>query len=437
MNPLLYAKGGDVTAWRSTEDFIAAYHHALLERAASDLSGGAEAVLVEASASIEAAIATHRRLLKRLEGLTEELSAATPPADLAPVNGISALTKSVSADESQKMTSNSLKELTLSFYGDLYRHYGTFHSVPAFYQLSMRFLSQASSAIIDRALDQVGPDVGALPEMSLIAVGPAGRSEYSPFCLLQLLLVHGKASGAQLEGIDLFCQALHAGFEAAGLAVDPAITPRNPQWRGSLAEWEQRCTGSLLPRTGEEVFNFYRLVDQYPLRSADRLAREFKQASSTALSGNRLAVTNLVERMASLSNGLSLMGRLKLERSGKDRGLFRLLENGLHPFSAALSALALVKDIEADGNCERILGLLRLGELDVELAERMLETWHTLHDLRLLREQSFEIGTRTSEVACLDPDKLTAEQLQSLKEALESVAAIQRHVEITFSGMGE
>lgn len=411
MNPLLYAKGGDVTAWRSTEDFIAAYHQALLERAASDLSGGAEAVLAETSASIEAAIATHRHLLTRLESLSEELSAEAPSANLM--------------------------ELTLSFYSDLYRHFGTFHSVPAFYQLSMRFLSRASTAIIARAMGHLGPAAAVLPEMALIAVGPAGRSEYSPFCQLQLLLVHDKASGPQLDGIELFCQALHTGFEAAGLEIDPVVTPRNAQWRGSLAEWQQRCTGSLLPQTGEEVFNFYRLVDQHPLSSADRLVREFKQTSSTALSGNRLAVTNLVERMASLSNGLSLMGRLKLERSGKDRGLFRLLENGLHPFSAALSALALVKNIEADGNCERILALLRLGELDVELAERMLETWHTLHDLRLQREQSFQIGTRTSEVACLDPDKLTAEQLQSLKEALESVAAIQRHVDITFTGMGE
>jgi CBS domain-containing protein len=411
MNPLLYAKGGDVTAWRSTEDFIAAYHQALLERAASDLSGGAEAVLDETSASIEAAITTQRHLLTRLDSLTEELSATAPAADLM--------------------------ELALSFYSDLYRHFGTFHSVPAFYQLSMRFLSRASTAIIARAMEHLGPVAAILPEMALIAVGPAGRSEYSPFCQLQLLLVHDKASGPQLEGIDLFCQALHAGFEAAGLAIDPAVTPRNAEWRGSLDDWQQRCTGSLLPQSGEELFNFYRLVDQYPLSSADRLAREFRQTSSTALSGNRLAVSNLIERMASLSNGLSLMGRLKLERSGKDRGLFRLLENGLHPFSAALSALALVKKIEADGNCERILGLLRLGELDVEMAERMLETWHTLHDLRLLREQSFQIGTLTSEVACLDPDKLTAGQLHSLKEALESVAAIQRHVDITFTGMGE
>ena len=131
------------------------------------------------------------------------------------------------------------------------------------------------------------------------------------------------------------------------------------------------------------------------------------------------------------------MGRLKLERTGKNRGLFRLIDHGLQPLSAALSALALIKKSGATGNCERVHDLLRRGELDVEQAERMLATWHSLQDLRLMREQSFRVGEHAGLAACLDPDELTEEQLQALKEALESVAVIQRQVEIIFSGMGE
>ena len=410
MNPLLYAKGGDVTAWRAVEDFTAAYRQALLDRAAADPGGSAETVFTETAASIETAIATHRELVKHLELLAGEVSAATPSTDL---------------------------KLTVAFYSDLYRHFGIFSSAPAFYQLSMEFLSRASATLITRATEQLGPDAGTLPEMALIAVGPAGRSEYSPFCRLQLLLVHGRATEQQLRSIGRFCQYLHAGFEAAGVAVDPAVSPRNEEWRGTLAEWRQRCEEGLRPQVAEEIINLCRLVDLYPLRSSDRLAREFMLTSSTALSGSRPALKNLIERMAALSNGLSLMGRLKLERSGSDRGLFRLIDHGLQPLSAALSALALIKKIGAAGNCERIHELLRRGELDVEHAERMLATWHSLQDLRLRNEQSFRIGEHTGEAACLDPDKLTAEQLQSLKETLESVAVIQRHVEIIFSGMGE
>ena len=437
MNLLLSAKGGDVTAWRAVEHFTAAYRQALLDRAASDLCGSAESVFSETYASIETAIAAHRELLKSLESLTKGLSAATPSASLAPVNGISALTKSFSAGESQKMTSNLLKELTDAFYSDLYRHFGMFRSAPAFYQLSMTYLREASATIIARATKCLGPDARHLPEMSLIAVGPAGRSEYSPFCRLQILLVHGETAGTQLRNIDLFCQALHAEFEDAGVAIDQAITPRNAQWRGTPAQWRQRCEESLNLQSNEELIDFCRLIDQYPLCSDDRLAREFRQASSTALRGCRPALTNLIERMAALSNGLGIMGRLKLERSGSDRRMFRIIDHGLLPLSTALSALALIKSSVATGSCERIHDLLRRGELDVEQAERMLATWHTLHDLRLWREQSFNITEHTDRTTCLNPEELTAGQRQSLKEALESVAVIQRYVEIIFSGMGE
>jgi signal-transduction protein with cAMP-binding, CBS, and nucleotidyltransferase domain len=162
-----------------------------------------------------------------------------------------------------------------------------------------------------------------------------------------------------------------------------------------------------------------------------------KQTIRAALNGNRPAVAHLVNRMASLSNGLGLMGRLKLERSGSNRGLFRLLDHGLLPLTAALSALALLKESAGVSTCDRIHDLLRRGELDVELAERMLATWHCLNDLRLQREHSIQIEGHAGPSSFLDPDELTAEQLQSLKEALESVASIQRHVEIIFSGMGE
>lgn len=408
---LLSAKGGDVTARRAVEEFTAAYRQALLDLAASDLSSGAETVFSETCAALETAIITHQKLLKRLDSLTEEVSAAAP--------------------------STRLRELTVAFYGDLYRHFGLFRSVPAFYQLSMAFLRQASAAIIAQAKDQLGLSARHLPEMALIAVGPAGRCEYSPFCPLQILLVHGKVAASRLQTIDLFCHTLHAGFEAAGLAVDPAVTPRNAIWRGTLAEWQQRCEDGLQPQADEELINLCRLVDQYPLHPGEGFARELKQISRAALGGSRPALTNLIKRMASLSNGLGIMGGLKLERSGNERGLFRLLDHGLLPLSAALSALALIRESPAVSSCERIHDLQKRRELDVELAERMLATWHSLHDLRLRLEQSFHIDEHTSQSLCLNPKELTVEQQQSLKEALESVAIIQRHVEIVFSGMGE
>lgn len=411
MDILLSTKGGDITSRMAVEEFAAGYRQSLLELAGSDRSGSAESVFSATCATIEAAITTHQNLLKRLNSLIEKLAAATP--------------------------STNLRALTGDFYSDLYRHFGHFNSAPAFYQLSMAFMRQLSAAITSRATDQLGLFARHLPDMTLIAIGPAGRCEYSPFCPLQLLLVHGEVAKPHLQTINLFCQTLHSEFEETGLFIDPVVTPRNMVWRGTLADWQQRCEEGLYPQAEEELINLCRLVDQYPLHPAEGFAPEFKKISSTVLGGSRPAQANLIERMKSLSNGLGLMGGLKLERSGNGRGQFRLLDHGLLPLSAALSALSLITSSTAISNSERIQELLKRRELDVELAERMLATWHSLHGLRLRREQSFHIEQHINQPLFLNPHDLTAEQRQSLEGALESVAFIQRHVEIIFSGMRE
>lgn len=411
MKFLLSAKNGDVTNWGAAKEFATSYRQALLDLTSSATGGSAETFFSEACATLENAVNTHQTLVNRMNSLVEAAASAPSTGDL--------------------------RELTASFYGDLYTLFGHFRSVPAFYQFSMVFLRRMSSVLIVRATDQLGLSVGHLPEMELIAVGQGGRCEYSPFSPLQILLVYGEITASQLQAVEQFGAALHDGFEAAGLAVDPVVTPRNERWRGTLADWQQRCEKGLRPQTDDESISLCRLSDLSTLSSDKGLGLQLREMSSSALNGSRPVLTSLIERMAALSNGLGIMGRLKVERRGSRRGLFRLHDHGILPFSVALSALALIKGIEAVGSCERIHELLRRRELDVEMAERMLAAWYTLHDLRLWREQSLRMEQLSDVSSCLDPDELTAEQRHSLKEALESTAVIQRYVEMTFSGMGE
>ncbi len=411
MDLLLTTKGGDATTWRAAQEFAAAYQKTLFDQVASDHCGSAESVFSAASATLETAIATHLEAVKRLENLIAEVAAAR--------------------------LSTNISELTITFYTELYRYFDHFRSAPAFYQLSMTFLRQASAAIIAHTTDQLGLFARHLPEMSLIAVGPAGRAEYSPFCPLQILLVHGEITASQTQTINLFCHTLHDGFVEAGFSLDPVITPRTPSWRGTEGEWHKRCEDALLQGSDDTVINLCRLVDQYPLTPAEGFAVELKNNCHATLNGSRPSLANLIGRTTALSNGLNLMGRFKLERGENERGLFRLLDHGLLPLSAALSALALIKESPAVSTCERIRDLLKRGELDVELAERMLATWHSLHGLCLQREQMFHVDEHSTLSLLLNPEELTVRQRHTLKEALESVAIIQRHLAITFSGMGE
>lgn len=409
MNPLLFAQSGDVASWQTAKDFAAAFQKALRELSASDRIGSVEKVYSETSGALENYIAVNRDLLKNLERIIEEVSL---------------------------VSSTHIKELTTAFYADLYRHFVHFRSASTFYHLSMMFLCQVSATIVIQTAEQLGLPPVFLKEISLIAIGPTGRREYSPFCPLQILIVHGEATDTQHHSIDLFSHALHSRFEAAGIAVDPVVTPRNDRWRGNMADWQLRCEDAL-HKQGDDLIDLCRLVDQYPLYPPESDGMELKKVSSKFLNGSHSALSNFIERMTSVSNGVGLMGRLKLERSGSQRGMFNLLDHGLLPFSAALSALALIKGSFAVSNCDRIYDLLKRRELDVELAERMLTTWHTLNGLCLQLEHSASLENHPRQAICLDPDKFSSEQKQQLKETLESVAFIQRHVAIVFSGIGE
>lgn len=410
MNYLLSAKGGDVTSWRAVEDFAARYRQMLLDRIASGQCGDAADVLRETCAMLETMCAAHQDLVQHLELQRDEITTA-------PLHR--------------------LKNLTIAFYSDLYRHFSQFRSAPIFFEQSMLYLRDVSAVVIRLATEQLGPHAGNLPEITLAAVGPAGRGEYSPFCPLQLLLIHGEAGPAQLTAIEQLCHALHAGFEAAGLTVDPLVTPRSERWRGTLTEWRKRGEEWLQSHGEEELIDLNRLVDLTPLYPAEGAATELRRSCRAVLGKNRPALATLVKRMMHLSNGLGIMGRLKLERYGSERSVFLLLDHGLLPLSAALSVLGLITEIESDGSCELIRDLLQRRELDVEMAERMLEAWHYLNGRRLQVEQAFHLDDHAGHALLLKADEMTAEQRQMLKDALEAVASIQRHVEIIFSGTGE
>lgn len=411
MVSMLSAKGKDLGSWRATVDFAAAYRDELLERSAFSEAGGALALYSETIAGLERLAAGHEQALQQLAAIRQGLAAVLQPS--------------------------LMREPVLNYYAILYQQFGQFRSAPLFYNLSMQLLHSLSAALSASVNERLGLFARRMPPWSLVALGPAGRSEFSPYCPLQIMLVHDETGPSERETLSLFSRMLHEGFEELGLRIDPVITPRNPEWRGSLADWRRRFAAGLEQGGVEDLIELLRLTDQHTLCCEAGPADEFRRMSLAGLHASRPAVHNLVERMSALSNGLGLLGKLKLEKSGAERGLFRLLDHGLLPLSAAVSVLSLVKQVDVDGTPQRIRELLLKRELNVDMAERMLHTWHTLHELRLQREQDVAAAAAADEALHIDPEKLDSGRLQELHDALESVAAIQRYVYVVYTEAGE
>ncbi|HEX9080600.1 MAG TPA: putative nucleotidyltransferase substrate binding domain-containing protein [Desulfuromonadaceae bacterium] len=403
---VISSKGADVTAWREAEEFGLLFRQMLLDKSALLTSAQFETLLGETGRELERRAAEHDAALAAVRRLMDDASAAADPLRLG--------------------------ALIREFYGSCYALFGRNRSAPAFYRLSEAFLGAVARSALGCAVERLNLPADRLPPLALIALGPTGRHEFSPFCSPQLLLVHG-GEGAAVDLPGTLGPALHEVFEEAGLHPDGTITPRNPDWCGTLAQWRHRLVTGLEEGESAELVDLLRLADQTVLFSADGLEGDFRDLCMALLHKSRPTLAFLVARVLGLSNGVGLMGGLRLERSGPHRGLFALFDHALLPLTASVTALSLITGGTSVGTPQRIRELLAGRKLDVELAERVLEAWHTLNEFRLAHEGNLfpDTGGRVS--LYFDPDALPDADMERFREALETVGLIQRHVSLTFS----
>lgn len=408
---LATAKGSDIRAWRAAGEFGTAFRKALLERSAHCGSEEAEELFSETCQALEAFAATNDDRLARLERIVVQTAASEDPPRLG--------------------------ELCTAFYAELYDHFGCYGSAVAFYHLSALFLRELAGSLDRYARQRFRSSGGQRHDATLVALGPAGRREFSPFCPLQLALVFGQTANGEDEDISGYCGALQEGFAACGLLVDGEITPLNPPWRGTLPEWGRRLEQGLARGKQRELVELLRLADHEVLLPAGGMGEKFRELVLAQLQPSRRALGDLVTRLAGLPSGLGIMGGWRLEKDGPHRGLFRLFEHALLPLSAAVAALALIKRVDAVDTPQRIRELLGRQALDVDTAERLLQSWHVLNELRLMRELEL-LPARTSGAALyLDVAALDEETRRMLRDALETIDNVQRRVSVVYSGTEE
>ena len=407
MAQLVSAKGSDVLAWRASGDFAATFRQVLLARLEFCRSDEAQALLSGTEHAIDGLIVANDAFCLRSSHLLAEVAECSEPSRL--------------------------RELTATFYTGLYDHMGRHHSAAAFYEFSTQFLQALTRSIKRSALAALGLADRQMPPLKLVAMGPAGRHEFSPFCPLQLLLVHGDAGEAELESLARFGRLVHDGFEACGLQVDGAVTPRNPQWSGSMADWRLRLAQWLEQSVADELIDFFRLADQATLYCDEGFDPEFSMACRTLFREHRAAMAFQVARVRNLSHGISIIGGMRFEKYGPHRGCFALLDNALQPLSAAVSLLSLLKDLEASSTPQRIREVLWRRELNVDMAERLLLAWHTLHELRLTREGAVHPDWSNDAPLHLNVEEMSDSDQNLLRESLETVGALQRHLGLTFN----
>lgn len=398
---LLLAKGDDFNTWRGVEEFSTAYRDAAVQLASRRDPAAIAVTLVELEELLGAAEEVNRHAGVELEQVLLDLAAA---ADLS-----------------------ALRLLQTRWYEACYRHFRHFRSPNAFFNLSFRFLSAFAARCFQLAADQLAEP---LPAAALFVFGPAGRHEPTRHCRVQLgLFWDGDQRHETL--MDRLGQELTAWFRVCGVILEENVTPLQSEWRGNLDSWRRRFEQAAQREERSALIELLRLADRAPLFSTGGAAEAFSSLCNDYLL-RRPFVGNLVERCTALSNGITMMGHLKLEKSGPHRNSFAMLDHGLLPLAAAVTAICLMQGVSIEGTPERLRQLVRIGKLDVVLAERALHAWHFFSRQRLMLELEAETGLDCRDIMYLDPVSLSPVELEQLHSALETVGDLQRYMQVCY-----
>lgn len=408
---LVSGKGNDVLAWRASGEFAGEFRQTLLARLEFCRADAAGILLDDTGRAITGLVAANDAFLRCCQDTCAMACAAREPASLA--------------------------DLTRTFYTGLYDHFRTHGSAAAFYEQSIQFLQSAGTAVIRHARERSGMTAARDLPVMLIALGPAGRREFSPYCPLHLLLVHDEAQVPEHDLLDRFGGLIHDGFEACGFRVDSTVTVRSHAWRGSMAEWRQHLAQSVEQGRIQDLIDFFRLADQTVVYADNGFDPDFPGLCRSVLGSRRSVLSFQVGRVLELSHGIGMMGGMRFEKKGPYRGKFALLDNALQPLAAAVSALSQMKGLLTDSTPRRIREVLWKRELNVDMAERLLLAWHSLHEMRLGREADLHPEWTGPSPLYLCVEEMSDTEQALLRESLESVGAAQRLIGQLYSSMEE
>ncbi len=399
---LLLAKGDDIAEWRDVDDFVGIYRNAAIKLAASRSPDAISQFLNLVEAQLQDSFLENERANAAMDLLSSEIADST--------------------DQS------GVREKMAGFYGLAYSHFTKFRSVPAFFTAANGLLKSLAAMITASAIRDSDT---SLPPFSVVVMGPAGRLEFTRFCRIQLAMVwDGDGGDAENEAMEAISTDIVAGLRSCGVSVDEFVTPVHPEWRGSLTQWRKRIVSSVDKNNARKLIETLRLVDQTILVDSEGVGERFRNICSEQFA-RRNAVVNLASRCLGLSNGLGMMGGLKLEKSGPHRGKFALLDHALIPLAVSVATICLNNDIVEDGTPRRLRELVRNSRIDIDLAERALNAWHLFSGHRLSLELTAVSGQDCRDILNIDVSNLDTIAQETLRSALETVANLQRFLQAT------
>jgi signal-transduction protein with cAMP-binding, CBS, and nucleotidyltransferase domain len=290
--------------------------------------------------------------------------------------------------------------------------------------------------LVEKEMTAKGEGLPPLP-YALLSMGSDGRLEQTLITDQDYLLVY--ANGGD-ESCDAYfaafsCQLVERLAEVGFKKCSGEIMPSNPTWRGSVQQWKRRILAIVRYEYDEYAKNLMDLIvlsdarfvaGERPLAEAlIEIIRDFERSYFQVIWGMAKAATNM-------KVGLSWFGRLWTEKKGPHQGELNIKLLGWAPLVMNVRILAVNSNILETSTLQRIDKLEAARSFSPEFAAGLRAAYLLLTRLRV-RLQIRELRGLQEDSYYLNPQTLTVQQLDELRQALRRIEELQKIIHTNFT----
>lgn len=268
---------------------------------------------------------------------------------------------------------------------------------------------------------------------AFVVMGSEGRGEQTLSTDQDNAIIYDdELSAAELARLEAFSHDLIDTLISIGVPpCSGGIMARNPQWRHSLSTWKSELNRWLSTPTPENVMTGSMFMDLRALYGRHDLVQTLKQHAYRTLSNDQGFLMRMAQNMTNFVPPLGWFGKIKLERSGPQRGKLDIKKAGIFAITDGIKALAMEANKLEGSTHDRIEALTAAGVLKAEDAKNLLASFDFLVMTRLRGHvEALRAGAELSNYVSME--MLNVMQQGELRLALEQVAKFQGFVKHHF-----
>lgn len=312
-------------------------------------------------------------------------------------------------------------------------------SVPALHYACTHYrdlLAARSMVLVESEMAAQGHGPAPLP-YALLSMGSDGRLEQTLITDQDYLLVYDNGGDEQCDNYfaTFSCQLVERLAEVGFKKCTGEIMPSNSTWRGSVQQWNRRILAIVRYEFDEYAKNLMDLIVLSDARYvagertlADALVeviRDFERSYFQVIWGMAKAATNM-------KVGLGWFGRLWTEPKGPHKGELNIKLLGWAPLVMNVRILAVNGNILETSTLQRINKLEEARSFSPEFAAGLRHAYLFLTRLRI-HLQIRELRGLQHDAYFLDPQTLTVQQQDELRQALRRIEELQKIIHTNFT----